>query len=452
MKELVRLNKKGFTLAELIAVIVVVALLLSLGVTSFIRIRNSVLEKEYNNLVSYLELKAQEYAKETDIMVVSVSELIVAGVVTPDDGWYLYSPIDDEIMNCYIIRTKYEKGEFVSKISEKIDMKDGVCSEYEKETDYQLCHYEEDKCSEIKSDMWFNQDIIVGVKKISEEQAIMDALNYIWSSTNGLYENTQLIQTKTYLIGKNTYRCDLEFANKKGVAVGVVNIDKHAPEVIEINYDHNRSLTKEVKIVATDSGESGIDKYSLVKKNEDCKFDSTSNVFTINENADYKYCIIDKAGNYVEGYFTVDSVGEPIIIPEKKEEENYKCDEGSLLKDDELGYVCAVALSDKTEESCIVSSWDDCPIQCTTIMTSNCLSYNKYCVQYEQTCITIATGEKICYPGGKCSSYNEVCSKYETRDECYKPPCSKCFNIPKFCEDGWNVGSYYCYKVATKVE
>lgn len=452
MKELVRLNKKGFTLAELIAVIVVVALLLSLGVTSFIRIRKGVLEKEYNNLVSYLELKAQEYAKETDIMVISVSELIVAGVVTPDDGWYLYSPIDDEIMNCYIIRTKYEKGEYVSKISEKIDMKDGVCSEYAKETDYQLCHYEEDKCSEIKSDMWFNQDIIVGVKKISEEQAIMDALNYTWSSTNGLYENTQLIQTKTYLIGKNTYRCDLEFANKKGVAVGVVNIDKHAPEVIEINYNHNRSLSKEVEIVATDSGESGIDKYSLVKKNEDCKFDSTSNVFTINENADYKYCIMDKAGNYMVGYFTVDSVGEPITLPEEKDEDKYTCDEGTLIKDESLGYVCAVALSNKTEEFCTIATGDDCPLTCQTITTSNCASYTKYCTKYGETCTTIANGNKICIPSGKCISYSEFCSKFETKEECYRLPCTKCYDIPKLCEDGWSVGSYYCYKVATKVE
>lgn len=82
----------------------------------------------------------------------------------------------------------------------------------------------------------------------------------------------------------------------------------------------------------------------------------------------------------------------------------------------------------------------------------NCLSYNKYCVQYEQICSTIATGEKICYPSSKCSIYCEVCSKYEIKEECYQMPGSKCFNIPKLCEDGWSVGNYYCYKVATKVE
>ena len=50
-------NKKGFTLIELIAVLVVLSILIASSVAVFINIRNSVLRKEKNNLITYLETK-----------------------------------------------------------------------------------------------------------------------------------------------------------------------------------------------------------------------------------------------------------------------------------------------------------------------------------------------------------------------------------------------------------
>ena len=65
-------NKKGFTLIELIAVLVVLSILITSSVAVFINIRNSVLEKEKSNLITYLETKAIEYANETNVTAVSV--------------------------------------------------------------------------------------------------------------------------------------------------------------------------------------------------------------------------------------------------------------------------------------------------------------------------------------------------------------------------------------------
>ena len=66
-------NKKGFTLIELIAVLVVLSILITSSVAVFINIRNSVLEKEKSNLITYLETKAIEYANETNVTAVSSS-------------------------------------------------------------------------------------------------------------------------------------------------------------------------------------------------------------------------------------------------------------------------------------------------------------------------------------------------------------------------------------------
>ncbi len=51
------MNKKGFTLIELIAVLVVLSILISASVMLFINIRKNILEKEYNNLVLYRKNK-----------------------------------------------------------------------------------------------------------------------------------------------------------------------------------------------------------------------------------------------------------------------------------------------------------------------------------------------------------------------------------------------------------
>ena len=47
-------NRRGFTLVEMIFVIVVLCLVATASVSIFINIRKNILEKEYNNVVSYL--------------------------------------------------------------------------------------------------------------------------------------------------------------------------------------------------------------------------------------------------------------------------------------------------------------------------------------------------------------------------------------------------------------
>ena len=69
-------NRRGFTLVEMIFVIVVLCLVATASVSIFINIRKSILEKEYNNVVSYLETKAIEYANKTNITTINVEDLI----------------------------------------------------------------------------------------------------------------------------------------------------------------------------------------------------------------------------------------------------------------------------------------------------------------------------------------------------------------------------------------
>lgn len=53
-------NKQGFTLVELLSVIVLLGIIITIGIFSVSSIRNSVLEKQYKNVKTEIELAAEK--------------------------------------------------------------------------------------------------------------------------------------------------------------------------------------------------------------------------------------------------------------------------------------------------------------------------------------------------------------------------------------------------------
>ena len=84
--------RKGFTLVELLAAIAILGVIIGISTAVFIKIKNDSLEKEYKNVVSYLENVASKYARETGYTTVSVEDLIKEGYVMPDDETDIYDP------------------------------------------------------------------------------------------------------------------------------------------------------------------------------------------------------------------------------------------------------------------------------------------------------------------------------------------------------------------------
>ena len=97
------MKKKGFTLAELIAVIAILAILMLLATGVFINVQRSVLQGQYENLVMDIENKAKDYAEDigtTDVIYINVDYLISQGYIQADDEDHIYDPRDNTIMNC----------------------------------------------------------------------------------------------------------------------------------------------------------------------------------------------------------------------------------------------------------------------------------------------------------------------------------------------------------------
>ena len=302
-------NKKGFTLIELIAVLVVLSILITSSVAVFINIRNSVLEKEKSNLITYLETKAIEYANETNVTAVSVEDLIKIGLIKPDDETDIYDPVTRESMNCYIIDLVWEDGEYRAKFGSNVGKNGTTCNEYTRRKNLVICQVVGNNCNDIKNEQWFKDDITIGLKFVNGKRIIKESGYEIsWKSNTGISSIEDTIKTNVDLIANINYTAKVIKDNEVSEASQIVNIDKEAPLINEIKYNINWSKSKEIEIIASDGLGSGVGGYVIVLENEKCSGYNTNNKITIKSNGNYKVCIRDKAGNETEKVIKVSTI------------------------------------------------------------------------------------------------------------------------------------------------
>ena len=302
-------NKKGFTLIELIAVLVVLSILITSSVAVFINIRNSVLEKEKSNLITYLETKAIEYANETNVTAVSVEDLIKIGLIKPDDETDIYDPVTRESMNCYIIDLVWEDGEYKAKFGSNVGKNGTTCNEYTRRKNLVICQVVGNNCNDIKNEQWFKDDITIGLKFVNGKRIIKESGYEIsWKSNTGISSIEDTIKTNVDLIANINYTAKVIKDNEVSEASQIVNIDKEAPTINEIKYNTHWSKSKEIEIIASDGLGSGVGGYVIVLENEKCSGYNTNNKITIKSNGNYKVCIRDKAGNETEKVIKVSTI------------------------------------------------------------------------------------------------------------------------------------------------
>lgn len=121
------MNKKGFTLVELIAIILVLSIILTV---IFISLTNSIentKESEYKNFIFNLEMAAETYVnlpgiykvidekiKNGETVIISISDLIGAGII---DEVPINPKTEQEFRN-YIVINKNSNNEFIFLVQE----------------------------------------------------------------------------------------------------------------------------------------------------------------------------------------------------------------------------------------------------------------------------------------------------------------------------------------------
>lgn len=302
------MKNKGFTLVELIAVIVIIALVLALTTGIFIGVRKNILEQVYENTINDILTKAESYAKETGMtgtIDINVDFLIKNGYLKADDDKYIYDPRNkDNKLNCYMIHIILKDQEYEATLLDKKENKDGTCNENSFNTSEVniFCKMDnEENFHECNG--WYNNNLTLKIvsnnNKITEEDIKMSEVEY--SSLNGFYEilkkdSSKEITVKTDTVIDTIYTALVKINDKNYTVSQKINIDKEKPIIISKKLDVVYNKGQELKLNTTDLSGSGIKGYQLTKG--DCKTETYSkNPIKITSSGKFNLCVIDNVGN-----------------------------------------------------------------------------------------------------------------------------------------------------------
>ena len=302
------MKKKGFTLVELLASLVILSLVLILCTGVFGGIRKNVLEKQYQNVLSDIFAKAEEYARstnKTEPLEISVDFLIKKGLISPDDDDNIYDPRDgNKRLNCYIIHVILENGEYKASLG-SLQEKDGECYYDEPVEEISIiCN------NETCKDGWYNSDVELSINGLSEEELKNSIVE--WTSLNGVYELQESGKSKSITVNPNyvlntTYSALIKTREKTYNINKVIKIDKENPKLIskDIKIDYENEQTLDINV--TDMSGSGIFGIALTKDACDNATYSTDKII-IKESGKQKICIKDNANNIYEEEININNV------------------------------------------------------------------------------------------------------------------------------------------------
>jgi type IV pilus assembly protein PilA len=308
-------NKNGFTLTELLAIIVIICVLLAIAIPLYRKVHVQVLEQSYYNVKSAIEVAAEKYASETDITVTNVDTLVKTGYLPADDEkGNIYDPRDNsKTLNCYEVDIINNNNEYQATLMNNKINSDNSCDiSYIQISTGLLCNGSACKNTWYgKGDMNLSLDSNYLQNNYSISITNGDIISYQWSSTSGAKSNESTFTIKD---NSNVINSDYSVSivvkkdnDYKTYSIHhIIKIDNESPVVLqnESKVDNeNWSTEKTIKIIATDRVGSGLKGYYIQKKNTEnsCPTDislyTNENSKTINENGEYILCVIDNVNN-----------------------------------------------------------------------------------------------------------------------------------------------------------
>lgn len=318
-------NIKGFTLVELLAVIVIIAIISAIAIGSYQIIRKRINQTNYENVKSTIELAAEKYASDTESTVTNVDTLILLGYVNADDELgNIYDPRDNSTLNCYIVNIKEENGVFIATLGDKEVDENNQCSSSSMLTNNTLL------CNNKNCGDWMKieggGDLELKIK-YNDDVIPSGILSYEWKSRSGVYDYGEDFSHSTYTINKPTVINTLysvtiktqttengETKTKTYYASSYVRIDNENPVVISESLNTTDwSSYKTLTVKATDGNGSGISGYYFFSdtNNNSCTKDlaySTSNTKRYDSTGTYVYCVKDNVDNVIKKQITIEKI------------------------------------------------------------------------------------------------------------------------------------------------
>ena len=313
-------NKKGFTIVELLSVIVLLGIIVSIGVLSVSSIRGSILNKQYKNIKTEIELAAEKYYEDTDSEAVYVETLITEGYLKADNkSMTITNPKDNTSLNCYL--AKIDDDGNASLVEENKADENGKCIDADI-INGKITIVNNADSEKIETNRWYKESLTLKAKLLNEDNS--NKYKYTWKSeknpnvikssdTENTFDLSEIYELNGKVINDIFYVTAINKSDNTDVLKSSgtrVKIDGVAPEFISVNVEaENEWRTQKVVTIDAEDQGSGIDGY--IVSEDDCinkDFGEYTKIevinpnkvkikYTVKKNGTYSICLKDKAGN-----------------------------------------------------------------------------------------------------------------------------------------------------------
>ena len=318
------MNNKGFTLVELLASVVILAMILAIAIPGINNLSSQIRKKHLENTIKNIEIAASKYAFDTKENLVFVDKLVAEGYMQSDeeDG-SVYNEVNHEKLNCYLVKMQKVSNHYNAIFqNDKSYELNGKCDESKlNELNGEVSIKVLNNGKEVTNyNNWLKGDVTL---KVISENLNLNCTKYkcSWTSSSGNYLNGLEVNINNVTGVLNT-RYTFQLANV--LADGYINrlsssvnvkIDNELPV---INLDETEktitdryveATSRRVSIIAKDGNGSGIASYYLGLDNgENCDNVNfiINNEFTVTSfNKRYLICVQDNVGNIAKSYITI---------------------------------------------------------------------------------------------------------------------------------------------------
>lgn len=326
-------NSRGFSIPELLAVIVIMGILVTIATASYNEISRSLKQKTYDNKISLIKTKAIEYAMDNkvDVGTISVATLLQEGYLDMDanlEDEYGNNKLSNPLggyLDCYKIDINKYIDDYDVDITNDNSCELAELAVLSSKLDIEIYADKGDNLKQYglgknENTEWTNKDVylFLNPKALNDNKLSTDNMKISWLVNGDIitysgslasevtkakgYANIYKVSTLLLFNGEVTVKVE----TIKGVLTKSVDvkIDKESPKV-NLSADASFSNSKKRIIFnGNDGSGSGFDEYSYaleddVKKTPIFKYksDNGSNYVDVYENKTYYAYAKDKAGN-----------------------------------------------------------------------------------------------------------------------------------------------------------
>lgn len=332
-------KNKGFTIPELLAVIVILGILMTVAAASYSGISKKVKENSLTQKINYLQEKAYEYASDNNVnsATVSVAHLIELGYITaehPENASMekIDNPVNGEYLDCVTFDITKDLDDY--QIKTNLEGNCEVVLSEEREAKVSINKYVKVNNTYQNITDWTGANVYVMVKldsslNLSKYPLVNNQITYTVGGSSAAKSGTycsdiamndsnncnNIYEVSTDLIFNNKVTATLEFIDKdnnntfKIIKDAEVRIDKERPNLKATFNAAYTTGSVPISLVGEDGGGSGIYGYYFSKNdlpsnasfNNFMRYDGSNGKYSYEtyatDNATYYAYTIDNTGN-----------------------------------------------------------------------------------------------------------------------------------------------------------